>query len=96
MIRQPIVKRPVQCPSCGYRALVRARRLQSGRPLRCGRCGRGYVPSAHSAQQPGGFTVDAQTLEDVRELLDQLLAEKHGSVESAEIVQQLEALIKDD
>jgi hypothetical protein len=40
--------------------------------------------------------VDAQTLEDVRELLDQLLAEKHGSVESAEIVQQLEALIKDD
>ncbi len=85
--------RPVQCPHCGYNAHVKARRLQSGRELRCGRCGCGYTPPAQSAQQPGVFTVDAQTLEDARELLDQLLAIQHGSPEAAEVIRQLEELI---
>jgi DNA-directed RNA polymerase subunit RPC12/RpoP len=87
--------RPVQCPHCGYNAHVKARRLQSGRPLRCGRCGRGYVPPAQSAQQPGGFTVDAQTLADARELLEQLHAIQHGSPEAAAIIRQLEELIEE-
>ena len=88
--------RPVQCPHCGYNAHVTARRLQSGRELRCGRCGGGYTPPAQSAQQPGGRTVDAQTLEDARELLDQLHAIQHGSPEAAETIRQLEALIDQD
>ncbi len=91
MIRRPIAKRPVQCPHCGYRAMSKARRLQSGRPLRCPRCGCGYTPSAHSAH-----TVDAETLTNARELLDQLHAEKHGGPEAAEVIRQLEALIKDE
>ncbi len=84
-------KRPVQCPHCGYNAHVKARRLQSGRPLRCARCGGGYTPPAQSAHE-----VDAQTLEDARELLDQLHAIQHGSAEAAETIRQLEALIEQD
>jgi hypothetical protein len=40
--------------------------------------------------------VDAQTLEDARELLDQLHAIQHGSAEAAETIRQLEALIEQD
>ncbi len=87
--------RPVQCPHCGYNAHVKARRLQGGRPLRCVRCGRGYTPPAQSAQQPGVFTVDAQTLADARELLDQLHAIQHGSPEAGVIIRQLEELIEE-
>jgi hypothetical protein len=39
--------------------------------------------------------VDAQTLADARELLDQLLAIKHGSPEAAAIIRQLEELIEE-
>jgi len=40
--------------------------------------------------------VDEQTLEDARELLDQLHAIQHGSPEAGVIIRQLEALIEQD
>jgi ssDNA-binding Zn-finger/Zn-ribbon topoisomerase 1 len=46
-----LVKRPVQCPHCGYQVTAEVRSLKR-RPLRrCPRCGCGYTPPAQSAQQ---------------------------------------------
>jgi DNA-directed RNA polymerase subunit RPC12/RpoP len=78
----------ITCPHCDYAVTAEVRSLQR-RPLRrCPRCGRGHVPAAQSAH-----VVDAETLEDVRELLDQLLAIPHGSPDAAEVIRQLEELI---
>jgi DNA-directed RNA polymerase subunit RPC12/RpoP len=86
-IHQP--ERTITCPFCGYSVRAEVRSLKR-RPLRrCPRCGRGHVPAAQSAH-----TVDAETLEDVRELLDQLLAEKHSGPEAMAIIRQLEALVE--
>ena len=84
-------ERVITCPSCDYQVTAEVRSLKR-RPLRrCPRCGRGHVPSAQSAH-----TVDEQTLEDARELLDQLHAIQHGSPEAGVIIRQLEALIEQD
>ncbi len=82
-------ERVITCPHCRYAVTAEVSSLQR-RPLRrCPRCGRGHVPSAQSAH-----VVDAETLADARELLDQLLAIPHGSPEAAEVIRQLEELIE--
>jgi DNA-directed RNA polymerase subunit RPC12/RpoP len=79
----------ITCPHCGYSVRASVRSLQR-RPLRrCPRCGRGHVPSAQTAQ-----TVDAETLADARELLEQLHAIQRDSAEFREVILQLEELIE--
>ena len=80
----------ITCPSCGYAVTAEVRSLKR-RPLRrCPRCGCGYVPSAQTAH-----VVDAETLEDVRTLIDLLLETTHGSPEAGAIIRELEELIEE-
>jgi hypothetical protein len=71
--------------------MVKARSLRVKPLRRCPRCGRGHVPAAQSAH-----AVDAETLEDIRTLIDLLRETTHGSPEAAVIIRQLEALIEQD
>jgi len=90
MSRQPVPRERVSCPSCGYAVRVKVQSLKV-RPLRrCPRCGRGHVPAAQSAH-----TVDAETLEDIRTLIDLLHETTHGSPEAGAIIRQLDELIEE-
>ncbi len=83
-------KQITTCPHCGYRVSAKVRSLKVRPVRRCPRCGRGHTPSAHSAH-----TVDAETLEDARTLIDLLLETTHNSSEAAAVIRQLEELIEE-
>ncbi len=81
----------ITCLRCDYQVTAEVRSLQRRPMRRCPRCGRGHVPAAQSAH-----AVDAETLEDIRTLIDLLRETTHGSPEAAVIIRQLEALIEQD
>jgi len=80
----------ITCPHCAYQVTAEVRSLKRRPMRRCPRCGKGHVPSAHSAHP-----VDAETLEDARTLIDLLLETTHGSPEAGAIIRQLDELIEE-